>query len=161
GYTELMGDRSLRLTEKGRDLAIAVMRRHRLAERLLADVIGLEWEKVHREAARWEHVISEDVEDKLVALPGDPAACPHGNPIPGTHSSPEVGPVRALADAVPGAVTVRRVSEKIELDDDALALLAGAWLTPGSAVTVLGDETVGVRVRTAAGERVVPRSVAE
>ena len=61
------------------------MRRHRLAERLLVDVIGLEWEKVHAEAARWEHAISADVEEKLVLLLGDPATCPHGNPIPGSH----------------------------------------------------------------------------
>ncbi|MSY07188.1 MAG: winged helix DNA-binding protein, partial [Actinobacteria bacterium] len=84
GYTELMGDRSLRLTDKGRALATTVVRRHRLAERLLVDVIGLEWEKVHKEAARWEHAISADVEEKLIILLGDPATCPHGNPIPGT-----------------------------------------------------------------------------
>ena len=60
------------------------MRRHRLAERLLVDVIGLEWEKVHKEADRWEHAISADVEEKLVLLLGDPATCPHGNPIPGS-----------------------------------------------------------------------------
>ena len=84
GYVELHGDRSLHLTDKGRRLATTVVRRHRLAERLLVDVIGLEWEKVHREADRWEHAISSDVEEKLVELLGDPATCPHGNPIPGS-----------------------------------------------------------------------------
>ena len=84
GYVELHGDRSLHLTDKGRRLATTVVRRHRLAERLLVDVIGLEWEKVHREADRWEHAISADVEEKLVELLGDPATCPHGNPIPGS-----------------------------------------------------------------------------
>ncbi len=83
GFVELHGDRSLHLTDKGRSLATTVVRRHRLAERLLIDVIGLEWEKVHREADRWEHAISADVEEKLVLLLGDPATCPHGNPIPG------------------------------------------------------------------------------
>jgi DtxR family Mn-dependent transcriptional regulator len=73
----LLDDRTIRLTEKGRSLATTVVRRHRLAERLLTDVIGLEWEKVHREAARWEHAISADVEEKLVALLGDPVTCPH------------------------------------------------------------------------------------
>ena len=68
------------------------MRKHRLAERLLVDVIGLEWHKVHREAGRWEHVISDDVEARLVELLGDPATCPHGNPIPGSHSPAPVGP---------------------------------------------------------------------
>ena len=72
------------LTTKGRGLATTIVRRHRLAERLLVDVIGLEWEKVHAEAARWEHAISADVEEKLVLLLGDPATCPHGNPIPGS-----------------------------------------------------------------------------
>ena len=62
----------------------SIVRRHRLAERLLVDVIGLEWEKVHKEADRWEHAISADVEEKLVLLLGDPATCPHGNPIPGS-----------------------------------------------------------------------------
>src|SRR3954454_5000969 len=105
GYTELLDDRSLRLTSKGRELATTVVRRHRLAERLLVDVIGLEWEKVHREADLWEHVISDDVEEKLIALLGDPATCPHGNPIPGSaHALPEVV-VLPLSQASPGPVT--------------------------------------------------------
>ena len=91
GYAELREDRSIKLTTKGRGLATTVVRRHRLAERLLADVIGLEWEKVHREAARWEHAISADVEEKLVELLGDPMTCPHGNPIPGTKRTADAG----------------------------------------------------------------------
>ncbi len=70
----------------GGALGEKVVRKHRLAERLLVDVIGLEWHKVHREAGRWEHVISDDVEARLVELLGDPATCPHGNPIPGSRS---------------------------------------------------------------------------
>src|SRR5215813_11058044 len=112
GYTELLDDRSLRLTKKGRDLATSVVRRHRLAERLLVDVIGLEWEKVHREADRWEHAISADVEAKLVELLGDPATCPHGNPIPGSKHAVRRGPMVALATAEPGPVTITRISEK-------------------------------------------------
>ena len=83
GYVELHGDRSLHLTDKGRTLATTVVRRHRLAERLLTDVIGLEWEKVHREADRWEHAISADVEEKLVVLLGDPGHVPARQPDPG------------------------------------------------------------------------------
>ena len=110
------------------------MRRHRLAERLLVDVIGLEWEKVHREADRWEHAISADVEEKLVELLGDPATCPHGNPIPGSERTRSTrSPHVALADAEPGPVVVVRISEKIELDDDALRLLARRAADPGSA----------------------------
>src|SRR5437763_7674967 len=112
GFVELAGDRRVQLTEKGRGLATTVVRRHRLAERLLVDVIGLEWEKVHAEAARWEHAISADVEEELVLLLGDPATCPHGNPIPGSHHSAPATPTVALADAEIGPVTVARVSDR-------------------------------------------------
>src|SRR5258705_9765697 len=117
GWVELEGDRRLRLTTKGRGLATTVVRRHRLAERLLVDVIGLEWEKVHAEAARWEHAISADVEEKLVLLLGDPATCPHGNPIPGSRRSQSATPTMALADAEVGPITVERVSERLEMSD--------------------------------------------
>ena len=102
GYAELLDDRSLRLTDKGREVATSIVRRHRLAERLLVDVIGLEWEKVHKEADRWEHAISADVEEKLVLLLGDPATCPHGNPIPGSSHKVE-GPASVpLTQMQPG-----------------------------------------------------------
>jgi Mn-dependent transcriptional regulator len=77
------GDRHLELTHSGRDLATRVMRKHRLAECLLVNVIGLPWEDVHIEACRWEHVMSEEVERRLVALLDNPQSCPHGNPDPG------------------------------------------------------------------------------
>ena len=130
GYAELLDDRTLRLTEKGRELATSIVRRHRLAERLLVDVIGLEWEKVHREADRWEHAISAEVEEKLVVLLGDPATCPHGNPIPGSRSLQDSAPTTALTQAEPGRIQVTRISEKIELDDDALAFLAAGVAHP-------------------------------
>src|SRR5919202_6393555 len=79
----VQGDRHLELSDEGRSRAIRVMRKHRLAERLLIDVIGLDWELVHDEACRWEHVISEDVERKLVDLLHSPTQSPYGNPIPG------------------------------------------------------------------------------
>ncbi len=131
GYTELLDDRSLRLTSKGRKLATTVVRRHRLAERLLVDVIGLEWEKVHREADLWEHVISADVEEKLIALLGDPATCPHGNPIPGSSHPVDTHQHVPLVDSAPGPVTIARISEKLELDKDALGLLATSRSHPG------------------------------
>jgi DtxR family Mn-dependent transcriptional regulator len=163
GYVELAGDRRLELTDKGRNLATTVVRRHRLAERLLTDVIGLEWEKVHREAARWEHAISADVEEKLVELLGDPATCPHGNPIPGTKRRTRKEKTVALAQADPGSVTVSRISEKLELSDEGLHLVAAARLMPGASATVVGrdDRGGGVRVKTATGEHVVPGTVAE
>jgi len=161
GFLELRDDRSVALTDKGRRLATSVVRRHRLAERLLTDVIGLEWEKVHREAGRWEHVISEDVEEKLVALLGDPATCPHGNPIPGSRREFRAQPTKALADCASGEVTVVRISEKLELSDEGLALVARARLMPGCRGTVTAPGPGGVTVSTATGEFEVPAEVAE
>ncbi len=129
GYVRIEG-RSVTLTDKGRATAESVVRKHRLAERLLTDVIGLEWHRAHLEAGRWEHVISDDVEDRLVKLLGNPSTCPHGNPIPGT-----VGSARtqiALSQAEPGdRVRLERVTEQVELDTDSLAYLSGHGFTPG------------------------------
>lgn len=160
GYTELLDDRSLRLTPKGRELATTVVRRHRLAERLLVDVIGLEWEKVHKEAARWEHAISADVEEKLILLLGDPATCPHGNPIPGSAHTAAHGPTTPLSSATPGPFDVIRIGERIEVDDAALRLLADASLVPGHRAEMLDVTPDGVRVRTDSGEHLVPTAIA-
>src|ERR1700728_2133558 len=122
GYVSRHG-RRLDLTESGRVLAEKVVRKHRLAERLLVDVIGLEWHKVHREAGRWEHVISDDVEARLVELLGDPATCPHGNPIPGSHSSAPTDPTRPLAEVGPGErICLMRIAEEVELNMGSLTL---------------------------------------
>lgn len=162
GYVALQDDRSVALTDKGRVLATKVMRRHRLAERLLLDIIGLEWEKVHREAGRWEHVISDEVEEKLVALLGDPATCPHGNPIPGSQRARRDRPTLPLAQAAHGTdVTVVRISEKLEISDEGLALVARARLMPGCRVSVQGARGDSLSVWTSAGEFEVPTAVAE
>jgi DtxR family Mn-dependent transcriptional regulator len=161
GYADLLGDRTLRLTDKGRALAVSIVRRHRLAERLLVDVIGLEWEKAHKEADRWEHAISAEVEQKLVELLGDPATCPHGNPIPGSHNRPDGAPTTTLTNALPGRATVSRISEKLELDDDALAYVAQASLVPGSAVSVVGRDGDVVVIESDAGEQRVPHELAD
>ena len=114
------------------------MRKHRLAERLLVDVIGLEWHKVHREAGRWEHVISDDVEARLVELLGDPATCPHGNPIPGSHSAAPSAATRPLAEVDEGErVRLLRISEEVELNLGSLTLLDEGGFIPG-AVAVVG-----------------------
>ena len=157
GYAQLLEDRSLRLTPKGRALAVSIVRRHRLAERLLTDVIGLEWEKVHR----WEHAISADVEEKLVQLLGDPATCPHGNPSPGSAHKVDVRGSTPLSRVDPGPVKVTRISEKVELDDDALVLLAGAQLTPGSDAVVVGPAPDGVIVKTGSREQTIPMRLAD
>jgi len=131
GYVTRDG-RRLSLTERGQALAEKVVRKHRLAERLLVDVIGLEWHKVHREAGRWEHVISDDVEARLVELLGDPATCPHGNPIPGSHSPAPSTPVRPLAEVDVGErVRLFRISEEVELNLGSLTLLDEGGFIPG------------------------------
>src|SRR5437763_5617583 len=114
GYLELNG-RIIALTGQGRARAESVVRKHRLAERLLTDVIGLEWHKAHLEAGRWEHVISDEVEGLLVKLLDNPTTCPHGNPIPGTKPTDEA--LVALADSLPGShVRLARVTEQVETD---------------------------------------------
>ena len=131
GYVARDG-RRLSLTESGQALAEKVVRKHRLAERLLVDVIGLEWHKVHREAGRWEHVISDEVEARLVELLGDPATCPHGNPIPGSHSPAPSAPVRPLGEAHAGErVRLFRISEEVESNLGSLALLNEGGFIPG------------------------------
>jgi DtxR family Mn-dependent transcriptional regulator len=131
GYVTREG-RRLFLTESGQALAEKVVRKHRLAERLLVDVIGLEWHKVHREAGRWEHVISDDVEARLVELLGDPATCPHGNPIPGSHSKAPAAAVRPLAEVDAGErVRLFRISEEVELNLGSLTLLDEGGFIPG------------------------------
>jgi DtxR family Mn-dependent transcriptional regulator len=131
--------RRLSLTESGRTLGEKVVRKHRLAERLLVDVIGLEWHKVHREAGRWEHVISDDVEARLVELLGDPATCPHGNPIPGSGSSAVPVSTRPLTEVGSGErVRLVRISEEVELNLGSLTLLGEGGFIPG-VVAVVGD----------------------
>ena len=134
GWVDSKG-RSITLTDKGQARAISVVRKHRLAERLLTDVIGLPWHKTHVEACRWEHVISDEVEERIVALLGNPATCPHGNPIPGAG-----GPERnllALAGLEPGdQLRLERVTEQVEVDLEALIYLDSHGFVPGVAATV-------------------------
>jgi DtxR family Mn-dependent transcriptional regulator len=134
GYVSRHG-RRLDLTESGRALAEKVVRKHRLAERLLVDVIGLDWDKAHIEAGRWEHVISDDVEERLVVLLGNPTTCPHGNPIPGVDGS---GPAqRRLAEAQPGdRIRLERITESVEHESDSLSYLGDHGLTPGATAVV-------------------------
>ncbi len=112
-----------------------MVRKHRLAERLLTDVIGLAWHKTHVEACRWEHVISDEVEERLVVLLDNPATCPHGNPIPGA-GAPERD-LSALADSEPGDhVRLERVTEQVEVDLEALMYLDSHGFIPGAGAEV-------------------------
>jgi DtxR family Mn-dependent transcriptional regulator len=136
GYVRRAG-RLVQLTDSGSALAEKVVRKHRLAERLLVDVIGLEWYKVHKEAGRWEHVISDEVEARLVELLGDPGTCPHGNPIPG--SATEAPPAQLpLSKVAPGSsVRLERISEDLEMDMSSLAYLDEHGFIPGASATVV------------------------
>ncbi len=164
GLLHVSGDRHLELSDAGRVKATRVMRKHRLAERLLLDVIGLEWELVHDEACRWEHVMSDRVERKLLGILGDPRESPYGNPIPGLDELG--GPGLELADfrngvvALPSAldfravgvsVVVRRLGEPLQTDIDLMGELARAGLRPGAvAVARRGRELI--RIDGPAGE---------
>ena len=116
--------RTLRFTDAGRDMAVSLVRRHRLAEHLLIDIIGLPWHKAHEEAERWERVISAEVEARLVVILDDPGACPHGNPIPGSSHETDVSTLVVLKDVSPGSkVTLRRLTEDLELELDVMRFL--------------------------------------
>jgi DtxR family transcriptional regulator, iron-dependent repressor len=151
GLLLVADDRHLQLTDKGRHEAIAVMRKHRLAERLLADVIGLDWEDVHVEACRWEHVMSEAVERRIVALLDKPLVCPHGNPIPGlgelglpfatTDDSSQLVTLTQAVSHGGAEVIVDRISEQIQPDPATMRRLTAAGLRPGRRVRVTADGT--------------------
>ena len=137
GYVERSG-RTITLTEQGQGVAKTVLRKHRLAERLLVDVIGLPWHLVHDEAGRWEHVMSDEVMNRLVQILGDPATCPHGNPIPGSANLPGTPSQQMpLADMEPGVrVRFERLGEEVELDGTTLRYLDDAGFIPGAVATV-------------------------
>ncbi|MEP7019498.1 MAG: iron dependent repressor, metal binding and dimerization domain protein [Pseudonocardiales bacterium] len=144
GLLSVAGDRHLQLSETGRHQAVSVMRKHRLAECLLADVIGLDWEDVHIEACRWEHVMSEAVERRIVAMLDGPRLCPHGNPIPGledlgmpfgqTADVSELTSLTSAAQQADAEVTIDRISEQLQPDADLMHLLTRAGLRPGRRV---------------------------
>ena len=148
GLLSLADDRQLRLSDQGRALAVAVMRKHRLAECLLVDVIGLDYADVHEEACRWEHVMSEAVERRLLTLLGHPTVSPFGNPIPGLDLLGDASPTEAGAppEAAQGGretvlaatattegrpVVVRRISEQLQEDGELLRTLAEHGVRPG------------------------------
>lgn len=131
--------RTLAFTDEGRRVAIALVRRHRLAEHLLIDVIGLPWHQAHQEAEIWERVISAQVEERLVEILGDPGACPHGNPIPGSSHEVDVTSLVALKDVESGTtVTLRRLTEDLELELAVMRFLEESGLMPGASVAVDG-----------------------
>jgi DtxR family Mn-dependent transcriptional regulator len=170
GLVHVAGDRQLALSDVGHTLATRVMRKHRLAECLLVGVIQMPWEEVHIEACRWEHVISESVERRLLELLGYPVRCPHGNLIPGLDElglpADALDRFRAAANETGEAMTkvaspdmmrviIRRIGEQIQSDLVLMLKLKRAGIQPGREVILLaGDD--GVRVTTGNSMDVMP-----
>lgn len=147
GLVRVEGDRHLEFTPEGRSRALHVMRKHRLAERLLHDVIGLDWSLVHDEACRWEHVMSEQVERRLLEVLGNPTESPYGNPIPaleelGGPAAPRfldgvVNLVARVRDASgPVEAVIRRLGEPVQFEPELLEQLRDAGVIPGAAARV-------------------------
>jgi len=142
--------RRLAFTEEGRRLAEVLVRRHRLVEHFLIRVLGLPWHRAHDEAVRWEKVVSDEVEGRLVQLLGDPSTRPHGNPIPGASRPIDLSGLVRLRDVEPGArVILRRLTEDLELDLEVMRFLEESGLVPGAEIevrTVAPDGAIGLRV---------------
>ena len=159
GLIKVADDRSLELTDAGRRRATEVIRKHRLAERLLLDVIGMDRRLVHEEACRWEHVMSEQVEDRLAVILDDVSTDPFGNPIPpqvAEHPRPSADEISAerLAGRETTAVVVSRIGEPIQADAGLIAALEDAAITAGTPVE-LRASAGGVRLVGASGDPVV------
>ncbi len=147
GLVVVEGDRHLELTDEGRRRAVHVLRKHRLAERLLADVIGLDWAYVHDEACRWEHVMSEKVELRVLEMLGHPTESPYGNPIPGLAELGDA-PAPAFMDGVINIVdlvagtsqgvsgVIRRLGEPVQFEPELLQQLQAAGVMPGASATI-------------------------
>lgn len=149
GLVAIDGSGVISLTKQGTQLATTIVRRHRLAERFLTDVLGLSWTEAHHEAGRWEHVISPNVESAMLTLLEDPTTCPHGNPIPGSDYV-EPDNTIVLAQITAGDdFTVVRIPEELEFQPGQLAYLEASGLMPGRTGTMLsiapdGTATVSV-----------------
>ena len=159
GLVVLSDDRHLELTDEGRLRAIEVMRKHRLAERLLADIIKLDWHLVHEEACRWEHVMSNRVERKILSLIDNPTMSPYGNPIPGLAElglpvgavlTDEYVSVSKIAKDAPSdkAFTLKRIAEPLQVFTESLEELHSAGIVPGASVEI-----------SSAGERILVKNV--
>jgi DtxR family Mn-dependent transcriptional regulator len=149
GLVVTTDDGSISLTDDGRSLATTMVRRHRIAERFLTDVLKLGWADAHHEAGKWEHVISPVVEEAMMQILEDPTTCPHGNPIPGTdYSYPDSA--RPLSEiGVEQEFTIERIPEELEFEEGQLTYLEQAGLIPGCVARVVSaapDGTLTVMV---------------
>ncbi len=166
GLVHVDKERHLKLTQEGREHATQVMRKHRLAECLLVDVLKMPWEQVHAEACRWEHVMSAAVEVRLLELLSHPTVSPFGNPIPGleeidpsyskqSDSDSKVISIVEVVESEPRLVTVRRLAETIQLDEVVMARLRRVGAMPGARVHAYRSDT-GVFIGSAGEYTEVP-----
>jgi len=141
-------DGTITLTPRGQSLAERVVRRHRLAERFLTDILGLSWSEAHHEAGKWEHIMSDAVEAALDRVLGQPTTCPHGNPIPGsTYAEPDAQPLSEYAVGVP--FRVARIPEELEFAPGLLDFLEQSSILPGREGTITAaspDGTLTVEI---------------
>ena len=139
---------TIMLTDSGGELAQRVVRRHRLAERFLTDILKLSWAEAHHEAGKWEHVMSNNVEEAINLLLGEPTTCPHGNPIPGSsYVASDAAPLSQLPVGEP--FTVRRIPEELEFTPGLLEFLEASSLRPGCSGVVTAaspDGTLTVEI---------------
>ena len=131
GLIAVSQNKEVVLSEAGQARAETMVRRHRLAERLLTDILGLDWAEVHEEAHRFEHVISPRVEERILAVLGDPTTCPHGSPIPGTGARVSPDAMRLTSVAAGKRVVIDRVSEEAENSRELLGFFQRSGLVPG------------------------------
>ena len=144
----IVSEDGIQLTPSGQQLGERIVRRHRLAERFLTDILKLSWADAHHEAGRWEHVISDSVEKAINDLLGDPTTCPHGNPIPGSnYQAPNSEPLSEVLVGVP--FVVRRITEELEFAPGLLEFLEESAIQPGNTGTVTAaspDGTLTVEI---------------
>src|SRR5438132_10600667 len=143
GFVRLDPRKEVHLTERGQALADSIVRRHRLAERMLVDLLGYEWWKTHEEAERIEHAMSAEMEERLMRVLGDPQTCPHGNPMPGVRPRP-TKPLERVERG--GTATIERIPDQFEHEPGFLQYLDSQGLRPGVRVRVVEPAGSTLRV---------------
>jgi len=155
GHVKITDSREIELTDQGRVIAEALVRRHRLAERMLTDILGIPWHQCHEQAEDWEKVMTPEVEEAILAkLEGEPT-CPHGNPIPGTESGIPWSDLRSVASMAAGETgRLTRLLEDVELDHEVLRFLENHNLMPGHDLTLVEVAPDQTRTLEVEGEKV-------
>ena len=155
GYVTVDGSRELVLTDHGRTIAEALVRRHRLAERMLVDILGIQWHLCHEQAEDWEKVMTAEVEQAILSKLEGEATCPHGNPIPGAPSSIKWSDLKPVAQMDIGETArLTRLLEDVELDHDVLKYLEDHKLMPGRDLTLVEVAPDATRTLEVDGDRV-------